>query len=73
MVEWEKPTATDNSGNVSDVVCDPPSGYNFPIGQTTVTCNAVDGVGNKAACHFQLNVSGIMYCSLAKNQKITNA
>ena len=65
MVVWEKPTATDNSANVSDVTCNPQSGTNLPIGQTRVTCEAVDGSGNTAACDFLVNVTGnLRYCQL---------
>ena len=58
MVVWEEPDASDNSGNVY-VTCDPPSGTNFPIGQTTTTCNAVDRSGNIVTCYFQVYVTGI--------------
>ena len=60
MVAWKKPTATDNSGNIPDVICDPPSGSNFTIGQTIVTCETVDESGNKAACNFRVNVTGTL-------------
>ena len=58
MIVWEGPKASDNSGNVSHVICNPQSGTNFTIGQTNVICEAVDGSGNKAACAFQVNVTG---------------
>ena len=58
MVVWEDPHASDNSGNVS-VTCDPPSGTNFIIGHTAVTCEADDGSGNRAECSFQVAVTGI--------------
>ena len=58
MISWEKPSATDNSGNVSNVFCDPPSGTNFTIGKTVVTCKAEDGSGNEAVCYFDVNVKG---------------
>ena len=61
MAIWEDPLASDNSGNVS-VTCDPPTGTNFAIGQSTVTCKAIDGSGNTAPCSFQVNVTGKM-CS----------
>ena len=57
MVEWEDPIASDNSRNVS-VTCDPQSGTNFSIGQSTVTCEAIDGSGNTVSCSFQVNVAG---------------
>ena len=55
--KWELPVASDNSGNVS-VTCDPMSGTNFTIGQTPVTCESVDGSGNRAFCSFSVNVTG---------------
>ena len=58
MVLWEGPKASDNSGNVSRIICDPQSGTNFNIGETTVICEALDGKGNRAACSFQVNVMG---------------
>ena len=57
MVEWEDSKASDNSESVS-VICNPPSGANFTIGRTSVTCEAVDGSGNKAECSFQVYVTG---------------
>ena len=62
MVILEDSFASDNSGNVS-VTCDPESGTNFIIGQTPVTCEAVDGSGNKASCSFQITVTGKFVCS----------
>ena len=59
MVMWDDPTASDNSGNVTHVTCDPMSGTNFTIGQTRVACEAVDGSGNDAECSFTVNVTGI--------------
>ena len=38
------------------VVCNPPSGANFPIGQQTVICTATDGCGNSASCSFNVYV-----------------
>ena len=64
MVLWESPKASDNSGNVSQIICDPQSGTNFIIGQTNVICEAVDGSGNRAACSFQVNVTGKSLCSV---------
>ena len=58
MVTWEMPNATDNSGNVSDIICNPPSASTFTIGQATVTCETEDRSGNRAVCHFHVNVTG---------------
>ena len=63
MVEWEDPHASDNSGNVS-VTCDPQSGTNFTIGQTSIICEAVDASGNRAQCSVQVIVAGEFVFSL---------
>ncbi|XP_072017509.1 hyalin-like [Amphiura filiformis] len=55
MVVYQTPTATDNSGEVS-VVCDQPSGSEFNVGQTHVTCVARDSSGNSATCAFQVKI-----------------
>ena len=37
LIEWQDPSATDNSGDSPTVVCNPPSGTKFTIGSTK--CN----------------------------------
>ena len=59
MLAWENPSATDNSGDISEVTCDPPPRTKFVIGQTLVTCVAVDSSGNNNTCSFQINVKGM--------------
>ena len=50
------PTATDKvTGNVT-VTCVPPSGSRFEVGDTNVTCSAVDGAGNRASRSFIVTV-----------------
>jgi hypothetical protein len=39
-------TVSDNLDKSPKLSCDHPSGSSFPIGQTTVTCNATDAAGN---------------------------
>lgn len=51
IVTFADPVVTDNCAGAS-FVCVPPSGSSFPIGTTTVTCTATDGVGNTASCSF---------------------
>ncbi|XP_033116115.1 sushi, von Willebrand factor type A, EGF and pentraxin domain-containing protein 1-like [Anneissia japonica] len=53
---WEQPTASDNSNSQPSVSCDAYSGSAFPIGQSTVTCTAVDGASNDAQCSFRVDV-----------------
>lgn len=38
------------------IVCAPPSGSRFPVGQTTVACVATDSAGNAASCEFEVTV-----------------
>ena len=55
---WQHPIATDNSGEKPNVTCDSLSGNEFTIGQTLVTCEAVDSSGNNETCRFQISVKG---------------
>ena len=51
-------TATDLvDGNVS-VTCTPPSGFEFPIGTTTVHCSSTDSHSNTATGTFHVTVHG---------------
>jgi hypothetical protein len=56
-VAWFNVTAT---GNTGPVVCSPPSGTAFPLGNTTVTCTATNACGNVATCFFTVNVRQVM-------------
>jgi hypothetical protein len=47
---------TDNCPGAT-VVCTPPSGTDFPIGTTTVTCIATDAAGNTDSCSFEVTVA----------------
>ncbi|MDP8242953.1 MAG: HYR domain-containing protein [Candidatus Hinthialibacter antarcticus] len=49
--------ATDSVDQNVDIVCNPVSGSVFSIGQTTVTCIAVDDFGNQAICSFVVKVT----------------
>jgi hypothetical protein len=53
IVNYPMPIANDNCG-VASVVCSPPSGSAFPVGQTIVTCTATDTAGNIAGCTFKV-------------------
>ena len=55
---WKQPNATDNAGYVEEVTCSPQAGSLFPIGQTNITCEAVDDAGNNATCFFNVDVTG---------------
>ena len=49
--------ATDNCTGPVNVLCIPPSGSLFAVGDTTVNCVAVDACGNTANCSFHVLVS----------------
>ncbi|XP_072023443.1 sushi, von Willebrand factor type A, EGF and pentraxin domain-containing protein 1-like, partial [Amphiura filiformis] len=57
LITWEGPVAIDNSGGIPTVTCYPPSGTNFTIGQSPVTCTAVDISGNQESCIFYVDVT----------------
>ena len=50
-------TVTDNSGETIDPVCDFPSGSEFGLGTTLVTCTATDSSGNEATATFNVIVN----------------
>ena len=50
-------SATDAVDGPVPVVCTPPSGSMFPLGQTSVTCTAKDAAGNSAAQSFIVTVT----------------
>ena len=57
MVSFLVPTATDNLDGDVPVACSPPSGGRFPLGNTTVTCTAMDVAHNTAAASFTVSVT----------------
>jgi F5/8 type C domain/HYR domain len=57
VIEYEV-NATDNSGDPVEVKCDPSSGSLFPIGKTSVTCNANDKFGNSIEKIFPVGILG---------------
>ena len=56
VVTWPNPTATDAVSGILPVVCAPPSGSNFPVGNTAVACTATDGAGNSRNTGFLVTV-----------------
>jgi len=57
VVNFTTPTATDNlDGPIALVTCSPESGSTFPLGRTTVTCNAADSHGNTGSASFSVSV-----------------
>ena len=57
LVTYLSPTATSTCGNITNLVCSPPSGSVFPVGTNTVTCVATDSQGNSAYCSFTVTVT----------------
>ncbi len=54
---WQYPAPTVIGGCPGvEVVCQPPSGTEFPLGTTTVRCRAVDSCGKTETCSFQVTV-----------------
>lgn len=57
VVTYAAPTVSDNLPGTT-VTCVPPSGSQFPVGTTAVTCTAEDASGNRSACSFQVVITG---------------
>lgn len=53
VVEFDTPAVGDNC---TTVVCNPPSGSTFPLGETFVECTATDAAGNTNTCFFAVFV-----------------
>jgi hypothetical protein len=56
-VTYDASAADDVDGDVP-VTCTPPSGSTFPIGTTTVNCEATDTAGNRGTASFSVHVKG---------------
>jgi hypothetical protein len=56
VVAYPTPNASSGCGNIVSVTCTPPAGSVFPVGNTVVTCTAVDTQGNAATCSFTVTV-----------------
>lgn len=50
-------TATDTVDGALTPTCTPASGSAFPLGSTSVTCNAIDAHGNQASASFVVRVN----------------
>ena len=58
VVNWTNPEVTDNSRQNLTVTCRVESGSKFEIGDTEVTCQAIDPAGNNATCVFTVKIEG---------------
>jgi hypothetical protein len=56
-VDYSGATATDAFGNALTPTCQAPSGSDFGIGQTTVTCTATDAYGQSGSGQFTVTVT----------------
>ena len=65
-VVWTNPQVTDNSQQNSTITCDANSGDQFEIGETEVTCQAVDPTGNQAICAFTVMIEGKSIISISQ-------
>lgn len=59
VVTFPTPAASDNCPGALTVVCNPPSGSVFPIGETTVVCTATDSAGNFSSTSFIVRVEDL--------------
>jgi hypothetical protein len=57
-VAWFNVAAT---GNTGPVVCAPPPGSAFPLGNTVVTCTATNNCGGVATCSFTVRVRQVSW------------
>lgn len=81
IVHWEPITATDNDGQVPEMLVTPSeilpadTSYRFSEGTRVVTFTARDQSGNPNTCSFKVEVKGIscMLCVLVNNVKTTKA
>ena len=55
-VEYTEPAAEDIRDGAITPVCVPPSGSDFPVGETTVTCTATDANGNASSVDLSVVV-----------------
>ncbi len=51
------PMATDDETEQPDVFCNPSPGYLFPVGDTIVTCTAIDESGNQGVVVFTVTIN----------------
>jgi hypothetical protein len=56
IVTYTLPTATDAVDGALAASCSPPSGGTFPLGSSTVTCQASDKAGNIATSSFTVTI-----------------
>ena len=60
-IQWDNPSATDNSGDIPTIECNPSNGIIFDKASTPVICTAHDDYGNVANCSFYIDIIGKMF------------
>ena len=73
IISYATPSAHDNIAIYGDVVCVPPSGDLFPVGNTIVTCTASDAALNTATTTFTVTVINTTVCALIDEECDTEA
>ena len=62
MVVWKDPSTVDTNGKDFELICMPPSGSEFQIGETEVTCLAVEEDKEELTCTFVITINGKLKC-----------
>ena len=60
VVAWKDTSAVDANGKDLEVMCIPPSGSEFPIGKTDVTCKTVNVKKEEVVCIFTVTINGTL-------------
>jgi streptogramin lyase len=63
--------ATDDSGSIADLSCDPSSGATFPVGTTVVHCEAFDAAGNRGTGSFLVVVTPLVNTAVQQLDALT--
>ena len=70
-------TAYDNVDGTLGVTCDLSSPYNFPVGNSTIVCNATDSASNTGVCSFFVHVVDtelpVVYCPASLSSQSTDS
>lgn len=59
VVSYTAPDTVDDIDGAGTASCTPPSGSDFPVGNTTVTCTATDAAGNTSTISFFVKVNAL--------------
>ena len=76
IVVWDPIEATDNDGQVPDMLVTPndisptDTSHTFSEGTHVITFTASDRSGNTEQCQFRVEVKGIYFCVLVNNIKL---